>query len=433
MRYKRNFYEICALIYSMEVVVIGGGIVGLSSAYFLQEAGHKVTIIDQTDMTQNCSYGNAGYVCPSHFTPLATPGIVKQGFKWMLNSESPFYVKPRLSLSLIKWGLQFMKEATPEKVERAAIPLRDFAFLSKHWYKQWEALPQFKFAYEHKGLLEIFQTEKAAEHSRHLVHRAYELGLTDTKLLNQQELFAMEPNHKLNAMGAIYFACDGHLYPAKLMHQLIDDLKSKGVQFKMNEAVVNFEKGGGKINSVITNTNKYKADAVVMATGSWSRELAEQLDINLPLMPGRGYSITLEDTPYRTNYPAVFIEGRVAITPMDTNKMRFGGTMEITTTDAAPRIKRVVGILKAVKRYFPEFDIPVPTMDKVWYGYRPCSADGLPYLGRTKKWNNLVMATGHSMVGLSLGAGTGKLVSEIIDEKPTSIDISFYNPERFDH
>lgn len=113
----------------MEVVVIGGGIVGLSSAYFLQEAGHQVTIIDQTDMTQNCSYGNAGYVCPSHFTPLATPGIVKQGLKWMLNSESPFYVKPRLSLSLIKWGLQFMKEATPEKVERAAIPLRDYAFL----------------------------------------------------------------------------------------------------------------------------------------------------------------------------------------------------------------------------------------------------------------------------------------------------------------
>ena len=315
----------------MEVVVIGGGIVGLSSAYFLQEAGHQVTIIDQTDMTQNCSYGNAGYVCPSHFTPLATPGIVKQGLKWMLNSESPFYVKPRLSLSLIKWGLQFMKEATPEKVERAAIPLRDYAFLSKHWYQQWEALPQFKFAYEHKGLLEIFQTEKAAEHSHHLVHRAHELGLTDTKLLNQQELFAMEPHHKLNAMGAIYFACDGHLYPAKLMQQLISDLKSKGVQFKMNETVTHFEKGAGKINAVITNVQKYKADAVVLATGSWSRELAEQLNINMPLMPGRGYSITLEDTPYRTNYPAVFIEGRVAITPMDTNKMRFGGTMEITT------------------------------------------------------------------------------------------------------
>lgn len=416
----------------MEIIVIGGGIVGLSSAYSLQEAGHSVTVIDQTDISSNCSYGNAGYICPSHFTPLATPGIVKQGLRWMLNPESPFYVKPRLSLSLIKWGLAFMKAATPENVERAAIPLRDFAYLSEKQYKHWETLPQFKFAYEHKGLLEIFQTQKSADHAAHLVHRAHELGLIDTKLLNQQELFAMEPNHKLNAMGAVYFACDGHVYPNKVMQQLLADLKSKGVKFVTNEEVVNFEKGNGKINAVITAKNKYIADAVVMASGSWSRELAEKLNINLPLMPGRGYSITLEDTPYRTNYPAVFIEGRVAITPMDGNKMRFGGTMELTTTSEPPKMNRVIGILKAVKRYYPEFDIPVPTMDKVWYGYRPCSADGLPYLGRTKKWSNLIMATGHSMVGMSLGAGTGKLVAEIIDEKPTSIDISFYDPERYD-
>jgi D-amino-acid dehydrogenase len=127
------------------------------------------------------------------------------------------------------------------------------------------------------------------------------------------------------------------------------------------------------------------------------------------------------------------MEGRVALTPMDGNKMRFGGTMEITTTNAAPQMNRVVGVLKAVKQFFPEFDIPTPSWDKVWYGYRPCSADGLPYLGRSKKINNLVIATGHSMIGLSLGAGTGQLVAEIIDEKPTSIDISFYHPERFNN
>ncbi|MEI7588916.1 MAG: FAD-dependent oxidoreductase [Chitinophagia bacterium] len=415
----------------MEVIVIGGGIVGLSSAYFLQESGHQVTVIDQTDMTNSCSYGNAGYVCPSHFVPLATPGIVKQGLKWMLNPQSPFYVKPRLDMSLIKWGLKFMQVATAENVEKAAIPLRDYALLSKQWYGHWESLPQFKFAYEHKGLLEIFQTEKAAEHASHLVHKAHELGLTDTKLLNQQELFALEPNHKINAIGAIHFACDGHLYPNKLMQQLIADLKSKGVIFKSNEAVINFEKAAGKISAVITETNKYKSDAVVLATGSWSRALAKKLDMDLLLMPGRGYSITIEDSPYQTNYPSVLVEGRVALTPMDGNKMRFGGTMEITTTNSAPQLNRVVGIIKAVKNYYPNFEIPVPTLDKVWYGYRPCSADGLPYLGRTKKWNNLVMATGHAMVGLSLGAGTGKLVSEIVNEKPTSIDIGFYNPERF--
>jgi D-amino-acid dehydrogenase len=415
----------------MEVIVVGGGIVGLSSAYFLQESGHQVTIIDQTDMTNSCSYGNAGYVCPSHFVPLATPGIVKQGLKWMLNPQSPFYVKPRLDLSLIKWGLKFMKMATAENVEKAAIPLRDYALLSKKWYGHWESLPQFKFAYEHNGLLEIFQTEKAAEHAAHLVHKAHEIGLTDTKLLNQQELFALEPNHKINAIGAIHFACDGHLYPNKLMQQLIADLKSKGVMFKTNEEVVGFEKTAGKITAVHTETNQYKSDAVVMATGSWSRALAKKLDMDLLLMPGRGYSITIEDSPYQTNYPSVLVEGRVALTPMDGNKMRFGGTMEITTTDSAPQLNRVVGIIKAVKSFYPDFDIPVPTLDKVWYGYRPCSADGLPYLGRTKKWNNLVMATGHAMVGLSLGAGTGKLVSEIVNEQPTSIDISFYSPERF--
>jgi D-amino-acid dehydrogenase len=416
----------------MKVVVIGGGVIGLSSAYFLQEAGHSVTVIDQTDISNNCSYGNAGYVCPSHFVPLATPGIVKQGLKWMLNPQSPFYVKPRLSWSLMQWGLKFMQMATPENVEKAAMPLKDFALVSQHWYEEWAKLPQFKFAYEHKGLLEIFQTDKVADHSHHLVKKAHELGLTDTRLLNQEELFALEPQHKMNAIGAVYFACDAHLYPNKLMKQLIEDLKSKGVQFCLGETVKSFEKENGKIKSVITDKNKYTPDAVVLATGSWSREMVQQLGITMPLMPGRGYSITLENSPYQTNYPSVLVEGRVALTPMDGNKMRFGGTMEITTTQAPPQMNRVVGVLKAVKKFFPEFDIPTPSWEQVWYGYRPCSADGLPYLGRSRKIQNLVIATGHSMIGLSLGAGTGKLVSEILDEKPTSIDISFYNPERFD-
>ncbi len=416
----------------MKVVVIGGGVIGLSSAYFLQEAGHSVTVIDQTDISNNCSYGNAGYVCPSHFVPLATPGIVKQGLKWMLNPQSPFYVKPRLSWSLMQWGLKFMQMATPENVEKAAIPLKDYALVSQHWYEEWAKLPQFKFAYEHKGLLEIFQTDKVADHSHHLVKKAHEIGLTDTRLLNQEELFALEPQHKMNAIGAVYFACDAHLYPNKLMKQLIEDLKSKGVQFCLGETVKGFEKENGKIKSVITDKNKYTPDTVVLATGSWSREMVQQLGITMPLMPGRGYSVTLENSPYQTNYPSVLVEGRVALTPMDGNKMRFGGTMEITTTQAPPQMNRVVGVLKAVKKFFPEFDIPTPSWEQVWYGYRPCSADGLPYLGRSRKIQNLVIATGHSMIGLSLGAGTGKLVAEIIDEKPTSIDISFYNPERFD-
>lgn len=416
----------------MKVVVIGGGIVGLSSAYYLSESGHEVTVIDKTDVSSNCSYGNAGYVCPSHFVPLATPGIVKQGLKWMWNSKSPFYVQPRLSLSLIDWGLKFMCSATPEHVERSAIPLRDIAILSQKMYEEWTRLPQFQFAYEHKGLLEIFQTEKGGDHAKHVMHRAHELGLTDTVLLDAAALQALEPHTTIKAKGAVWFKCDAHLYPNKLMSQLIADLKNKGVRFVLNDEVIGFEKNQQQVTKVKTQTQVLDADAVVIAAGSWSRELSALLQLKIPLMPGRGYSVTLEDSPHRLNYPSVLIEGRVALTPMDGNKIRFGGTMEITSTQTPPRYQRVQGILDAVKRYYPQFDVPMPSPEHIWYGYRPCSADGLPYLGRTQQWKNVVMATGHAMVGLSLGAGTGKLVSEIINETPLSMDIAAFKPERFE-
>lgn len=416
----------------MKVVIIGGGIVGLSSAYYLSESGHDVTVIDKTDISGNCSYGNAGYVCPSHFVPLATPGIVKQGLKWMWNSKSPFYVQPRLSLSLIDWGLKFMRSATPEHVERSAIPLRDIAILSQKMYEDWTRLPQFKFAYEHKGLLEIFQTDKGGDHAKHVMHRAHELGLTDTVLLDASELQALEPQTTIEAKGAVWFKCDAHLYPNKLMSQLIADLKNKGVHFVLNEEVIGFEKHQRQVTQVKTKSQVIEADAIVVAAGSWSRELSALLQLKIPLMPGRGYSVTLEDSPHRLNYPSVLIEGRVALTPMDGNKIRFGGTMEITTTQTPPRYQRVQGILDAVKRYYPQFDVSMPAPEQIWYGYRPCSADGLPYIGRTQRWNNVVMATGHAMVGLSLGAGTGKLVSEIINESPLSMDITAFKPERFE-
>jgi D-amino-acid dehydrogenase len=415
----------------MKVVIIGGGIVGLSSAYYLSESGHEVTVIDKTDISGNCSYGNAGYVCPSHFVPLATPGIVKQGLKWMWNSKSPFYVQPRLNLSLIDWGLKFMRSATPEHVERSAIPLRDIAILSQKMYENWTKLPQFQFAYEHKGLLEVFQTDKGGDHAKHIMHRAHDLGLTDTVLLDASQLQALEPHTTVEAKGAVWFKCDAHLYPNKLMTQLVADLKNKGVRFILNDEVIGFEKNQQQVTKVRTTKQVVDADSVVIAAGSWSRELSALLQLKIPLMPGRGYSVTLEDSPHRLNYPSVLIEGRVALTPMDGNKIRFGGTMEITSTQTPPRYQRVQGILDAVKRYYPEFDVPMPAPEHIWYGYRPCSADGLPYLGRTQKWKNVVMATGHAMVGLSLGAGTGKLVSEIVNESSLSMDISAFKPERF--
>jgi len=415
----------------MRVTIIGGGIIGLSSAFYLQKSGWEVTVLDKGDFNDNCSYGNCGYICPSHFIPLATPGVVKQGLKWMWNSKSPFYVQPRLDWNLIIWGLKFVRSATKDHVQAAAIPLRDIAILSKSEYESWLSIPGFSFAYEQKGLLEIFQTEAGEEHATHTVEKAHQLGLTDTQLLNAEELQALEPQTKINAKGAIMFNCDAHCYPNKLMQQLISYLKNNGVQLLVNQEVTGFERNNGQVKKVMTRDNVYEQDEVIIATGSWSRAVAKQLDIKIPLMPGRGYSVTLENSKYKVNHPAVMIEGRAAITPMDGNKIRFGGTMEVTSHKTPPRMNRVQGILDAVKRYYPEFDIAVPARENIWYGYRPCSADGLPYIGKVKKYKNLTMATGHSMLGLSLGAGTGKLVEQIVLNKPTDIPVHSFNPERF--
>jgi len=420
-----------------KVVIIGGGIIGLSSAFYLQKSGWDVTVLDKGDFMDNCSYGNCGYICPSHFIPLATPGIVKQGLKWMWNSQSPFYVQPRLDWNLINWGLKFVRSATKNHVQTAAAPLRDIAILSKREYETWLSIPGFDFAYQQKGLLEIFQTEAGGEHAKHTVEKAHELGLSDTQLLTKEQLQALEPQTRINGLGAILFNCDAHCYPNKLMHNLITYLKAQGVKLIANEEVVDFEREGKKIKSVDTiNTNTdfksvYEADEVVIATGSWSRQTAKLLSVKIPLMPGRGYSVTLEDSPYKVNYPAVLLEGRAAITPMDGNKIRFGGTMEITSHKTPPRMNRVQGILNAVKRFYPDFDVPLPAKEKIWYGYRPCSADGLPYIGRVKKYDNLVVASGHSMLGLSLGAGTGMLVEEMVNNKPASMDVNPFSVERF--
>jgi D-amino-acid dehydrogenase len=414
-----------------KAIVIGGGIIGLSSAFYLNKSGWDVTVLDKSDFLDNCSYGNCGYICPSHFIPLATPGIVKKGLKWMWNSRSPFYVQPRFDWSLIDWGLKFMRIATPKHVANSAVPLRDIALLSQHEYESWLQLPGFNFSYEHKGLLEIFQTDEGGDHAKHTCEKAHELGLTDTTMLTADELRVLEPQTTINAKGAMWFKCDAHCYPDKLMGNLIAHLRNSGVQLIPNAEVTGFEKNSNNVSKVFAGDKIFQADELVLASGSWARQTASLMELKIPLMPGRGYSVTLENSPYKINYPSVLIEGRVALTPMDGNKIRFGGTMEITSHKTPPRMNRVQGILDAVKRYYTEFDVPLPPQEKIWYGYRPCSADGLPYIGKTKKYKNVTVATGHSMLGLSLGAGTGKLVDEIVNGKANSMDIKPFNVERF--
>jgi D-amino-acid dehydrogenase len=413
----------------MNIGIIGGGIIGLSSAYYLMKEGHRVTVIDQSDGKESCSTGNAGMIVPSHIIPLASPGMIAKGIRWMFNSTSPFYVRPRLSGDLIKWGWEFYKHANKRHVDHSAPALRDISLLSKAMYQELARELPFDFGYHERGLLMLYQTKETEHEEIEGAAYANKLGV-EARVLSSAEVQELEPDVRVTARGGVYYPGDAHITPQSLMRQLIPYLQQQGVTFMNSTAVEDFRVEEGKIKTVVTSHGELEFDEVVMATGSWSGVMTSKLGISLPMQAGKGYSFTLPNVEKNARIPSIFLEARVAVTPMG-NTLRFGGTMEITGLDHRINMNRVRGIVEAIPKYYPDMNVSMPQKENVWHGLRPCSPDGLPYIGRSAKISNLVIATGHSMMGLSLGPGTGKLVSEILGGDATSIAITAFNPERF--
>ncbi|NOS55194.1 MAG: FAD-dependent oxidoreductase, partial [Cyclobacteriaceae bacterium] len=414
----------------MRVGIIGGGIIGLSSAYYLSKAGHQVTIIEQSEMKDGCSFGNAGMIVPSHLIPLAAPGMISKGIRWMFNSSSPFYVKPRLSGDLIKWGYHFYKSATKEHVARSAPALKEISLLSKSMFKLLSTELPFNFGYHERGLLMLYQTKETEHEEMETAALANAHGI-EAHIISAEEVQKLEPDVQVRVKGGVYFPGDAHVTPQLFVNQLKTYLKEKGVVVKDNTEVIDFVIESGKIDSVKTANEELTFDEVVLATGSWSALVAAKLNLSLPMQAGKGYSFTLENVKKNTRIPSIFLEARVAVTPMG-DTLRFGGTMEITGIDHSISINRVKGIVDSIPHYYPEMKVEMPKKEEVWHGLRPCSPDGLPYIGRSKKIKNLVIATGHSMMGLSLGPGTGLLVKEIVGQEKTTMMIDTFNPGRFD-
>jgi len=414
----------------MNIGIIGGGIIGLSSAYYLNKAGHRVTIIDQGDLKEGCSHGNAGMIVPSHFIPLATPGMIAKGMRWMFSSTSPFYVKPRLNGELIKWGYQFYKHATKAHVERSIPALKEISLLSKAMYQQLAKDLPFAFGYEERGLMMLYQNAETEKEEREAAHLANKIGI-EAHVLSAEEVQKLEPDVKVSVRGGVLFPGDAHLTPQQLVKHLTLYLKEKGVVFKTNTQVTDFVTEHNSIKAIKTEQGDFSCDEVIIATGSWSGQMAARLGISVPMQAGKGYSFTLPDVEKNVRIPSIFLEARVAITPMG-NTLRFGGTMEIRGVDHSINMNRVRGIVDAIPSYYPEMKVAMPEKENIWHGLRPCSPDGLPYIGRSKRIHNLIFATGHSMMGLSLGPGTGKLISEVVSEEKLSMPIAAFDPERFD-
>jgi D-amino-acid dehydrogenase len=409
------------------VVVIGGGIIGLCSAYYLQKEGHKVTIVDQSNLDAGASYVNAGYLSPSHIIPLSAPGVMKKGIKWMFDSSSPLYIKPRLDLDFLKWTWAFNKSCTANHVKKAGPVIRDISVLSQQLYEEIKTSEKFTAHYEKKGLLMLCQTQKLLDEELKLVEMAAELGL-EAKGLNPKEIKELEPNVEINAIGAAYFECDHHTTPPEFMAEMKAYLKKAGVTFYTNEKVEDIEVINQKITTLKTSKQTLAANEVVLAAGSWSSLLSKKLDLKLLLQAGKGYRVNTERET-KITIPAILAEAKTAVTPMN-GFTRFAGTMEIAGINHNINKVRVDAIANAATRYYPNLKLTEEEKENVACGLRPVSPDGLPYIGKSKKCKNLTIAAGHAMMGWSMGTATGLLVSQIISNKKTSLDLNPFHPDR---
>ncbi len=411
------------------VIIVGGGITGLCTAYYLLKNGYHSTVIDGGEITDGCSFGNMGFLSRSHFIPLASPGIISEGLKFMLSSKSPFYIKPRLNLRFLQWGLHFYKNSTQQVVEKNTPHLNALLQLSRRLMNEIKNDIGDVFDMEEIGCMMMCQNQNTFEQELQVADKAEKLGLT-VERLDSRQVQELEPDVAVKVAGAVLFKDDAHIDPGKFMVAMKKYLEENGITFRLHTKVTGFQKNGENVTAVVTDQGIISSDSIVLSPGSWLPEIAGKLNIKLLLQPGKGYSYTYDHIEKNIRYPAILVDGRCAITPWK-NKLRIGGTMEFSGINNKVLINRMQGIYDSVKSFYPGLKIDFPPKDKIWTGLRPVSPDGLPYIGKPKAYNNVIIAGGHAMLGISQASGTGKIVSDLIDKKNTEIDIKAFNPERF--
>jgi len=413
------------------VVVVGTGVVGLCVALFCLRRGFEVTLVDREPATRrSCSFGNSGLVVPSHFVPLAAPGAVARGLRWMFNPVAPFHIRPRLSLDLFAWLLRFARSATQAHVTRAAPLLRDLCFASRAHYEELAAQPGNEFGLVKQGLLVLCNSDHAFAEETHSAETARALDMP-ANVYAGREALAMEPSLRPDIAGAIHYPLDCHLSPDRLIPCLEGMVSKAGGSFQWNTAIAGWRASADRVLAARTQEGAdIEADEFVLCTGAWSQETVRGLGLTLPMQAGKGYSVTLPSYAKAPTHSALLTEARVAVTPMN-GGLRVGGTMELAGLNRAIDARRVRAVVDAMSRYYAnvqpqDFDGVAP-----WAGLRPCSPDGLPYVGRTRRHVNFTIAAGHAMMGVTLGPVTGQIVSELLSGEKPVFDMAQLSPDRF--
>jgi D-amino-acid dehydrogenase len=413
-----------------QVTIIGAGVTGLCSAYELLRRGCSVTVVERGGPDHDsCSLGNAGMIVPSHFEPLAAPGVIATGLGWLFDPEAPLGIRPGLDLGLVSWLLRFWRAATAEHVARCSPVLRDLHLRSRELTLAYAAAHGNSFDLEALGMLVLCKSQQALDHEARLALRAEGLGVP-AQVLDSRGVAEAEPNATLDVAGGVLFPKDAHLAPHRFVASLTRRVSELGGQFVWNAGVTNFRLEGARVRAAVISAGEIAADEFVLAAGAWSPAVSATLGLSLPMCAGKGYSLSLDAPKQRPKLCSLLAEARVAVTPMGRG-LRVGGTLQIGTNDLSVDTRRIAGLKRAFARYYTAFDVADFDGVDVWAGLRPCSPDGMPYLGRTASKSNLVICTGHSMIGVSLGAVSGESVARLITGERPLVDSPLLSPDRY--
>jgi D-amino-acid dehydrogenase len=356
--------------------------------------------------------------------------MVALGLKWMWDPASPFYIKPRFDIDLFRWGIKFWRASNHEHVRRAAPLLRDLNRASRACFEELAGKPGVDFGLVKKGLLMLCKEQHTLDEEARTAEQARALGIP-AEVLDAKKVAALDPGARVDVAGAVYFPLDCHLTPARFMAALQNQCEQAGVKFIWNSEVAEWRIENRRVHSIkISAGDEIAGSEFILCGGSWSPLLARKLGLRIPMQAGKGYTLTMEKPRQLPQICSILTEARVAVTPMGA-ALRVGGTMEMAGLNEDVNPVRVRGIVESFCRYYPEFRREDFDGIQAWRGLRPCSPDGLPYVGRTKKFENLSLATGHAMMGLSLGPATGRLMAEILSDEKPAVDMAMLSPDRF--
>ena len=405
------------------IVVIGGGIIGASCAYHLSRRGRSVLVIErESAVGVKCSYGNCGLITPSHALPLPRPGVIQQAIKWMGDSSSPFYIKPRFNTDLMTWLVRFALACNQTTMERSAASLLPLSLISARDYAEFVRVSPHgdSIGYRADPGLCVYSTSGGFERGTALMGMLKELGCPGYTL-TASEVRDLEPALIGDIAGATRFDVDAYAEPNATVNGLIADAIDHGCQVMRNTEVTDFIQDDQQIAGVRTNKGDIDCDEVILATGSWSPVLGRKLDLRIPVQPAKGYSMTVDPFDPMPRTPVLLAETKVVVTPRD-GCVRIGGTLELVGLDESITHQRVQAVIAGARKHYniPE-DIHIR---ETWRGLRPCTPHGLPIIGRAGRWTNVIVATGHAMQGLTYGIGTGRLVAELVEGTATSMDVA---------